>query len=90
MIKSDKGTVQIEGKTKTILAEFVVLVHGLKESLAEKSSEDYAEYLIISNMMEGLKIKVEKKKEKKDDLMERVDKIIDVLEKELTDGRDED
>lgn len=73
MIKSDMGTVEINGATPIIVAEFSALTKGMVESLTENYGKDEAKEMVERAYKRGLMSEKELRKES-------VDILSDILE----------
>ena len=73
MIKSDMGTVEINGATPIIVAEFSALTKGMVESLTENYGKDEAKEMVEESYKRGLMSEKEIRKES-------VDIFSDILE----------
>lgn len=66
MIKSDMGTVEINGATPIIMAEFSALTKGMVESLTENYGKDEAKEMVERAYERGLMSEKEIRKESLD------------------------
>lgn len=55
MVKSDKGVVSFNGEVAELLADILVLLHGVRTTMAEDIGEDEAKQLIIDTVNDSLK-----------------------------------
>lgn len=82
MIKSDMGTVEINGTTATIMADFSVLTKRMIESLAENYGKDEAKEMVERAYKRGLMSEKEIKKESRDALLEILESIKNHIEED--------
>jgi len=82
MIKSDMGTVEINGATPIIVAEFSALTKGMVESLTENYGKDEAKEMVERAYKRGLMSENEIKKESRDALLEILESIKKHIEEE--------
>lgn len=82
MIKSDMGTVEINGATPIIVEEFSALTKGMVESLTENYGKDEAKEMVERAYKRGLMSENEIKKESRDALLEILESIKKHIEEE--------
>lgn len=82
MIKSDMGTVEINGATPIIVAEFSALTKGMIESLAENHGKEEAKEMVEGAYKRGLMSEKEIRKETLDALSEIFEEIKKCIEEE--------
>lgn len=82
MIKSDMGTVEINGATPIIMAEFSALTKGMVESLTENYGKDEAKEMVERAYKRGLMSEKEIKKESRDALLEILESIKNHIEED--------
>ena len=83
MIKAEKTMVELKGKKSDVVTEYSLVTNALKEVLAKKAGEDYAEFLIYKAMQMGFKLPIRKEDVKDEDaVLKAIDKLIEALKKE--------
>lgn len=82
MIKSDMGTVEINGATPIIVAEFSALTKGMIESLTENYGKDEAKEMVEESYKRGLMSEKEIRKESLDALSEIFEEIKKCIEED--------
>ncbi len=82
MIKSNMGTVEIDGVTTIIMAEFSALTKGMVESLTENYGKDEAKEMVERAYKRGLMSEKEIKKESLDALLEILESIKNHIEED--------
>lgn len=74
MIKCERGSVDIKGKTAEILAEFSCIVQGMNDILSKKNGKEVARDLLDRSYNDGFA-------EEKEIVGKLLDSIIEALEK---------
>lgn len=82
MIKSDVGTVEIDGVTSIIMAEFSALTKGMVESLTENYGKEEAKEMVERAYERGLMSEKEIRKESLDALSEIFEEIKKCIEED--------
>lgn len=82
MIKSNMGTVEIDGVTTIIMAEFSALTKGMVESLTENYGKDEAKEMVERAYKRGLMSEKEIKKESLDILSDIFEAIKNHIEED--------
>lgn len=82
MIKSNMGSVEIDGVTSIIMAEFSALTKGMVESLTENYGKDEAKEMVERAYKRGLMSEKEIKKESRDALLEILESIKNHIEED--------
>lgn len=82
MIKSNMGTVEIDGVTTIIMAEFSALTKGMIESLTENYGKDEAKEMVERAYKRGLMSEKEIRKESLDALSEIFESIKNHIEED--------
>lgn len=82
MIKSNMGTVEIDGVTTIIMAEFSALTKGMVESLTENYGKDEAKEMVERAYKRGLMSEKEIRKESLDALSEIFEAIKNHIEED--------
>ena len=82
MIKSDMGSVEIDGVTTIIMAEFSALTKGMVESLTENYGKDEAKEMVERAYKRGFMSEKEIRKESLDALSEIFEAIKNHIEED--------
>ena len=91
MIKSDKGSIQIEGEMTTVRAEFACLARSLREIYAETLGEKKAKDMIRHDF-ESSFMSIEELEKKTDEAIKnilgskKIDEVVEFLTEVISNG----